>query len=430
MRICAVISDTKVLFIDVEELGTIEDIKVLIEVESEIPVSSQSLMHKGKVLVDSTPILESGLLEDDIVQVLTQNNPLRQQALSLLSQANSQPNFLNYLETQNPSLASVVRSGNIDAIEQALMNVLIEQKNHKIEKIQQEVALEADPLNPSAQLEIENRIKQKMIDENLKYAQEYTPEVFGNVEMLYIDCKVNKIPVQAFVDSGAQNTIMSKKCAERLGIMRLVDQRFQGQALGVGVDVIIGRIHAINLEIGGKFFDCCFHVLENAKIDMLFGLDMLKRHQCCIDLHKNALFLNAGEISIPFLDEASIKKEKSEEMKIDEKIKKNETSLEEKNTKIEEKNIKIEEKNTKIEEKNTKIEEKKTKIEEKKTKIDEKKTETAKVQASSIETIYQGKLQKITSLGFTLKEAEEALKIFKGNEELAAAFLFEKHGTF
>ena len=410
MRICAVISDTKVLFIDVEELGTIEDIKVLIEVESEIPVSSQSLMHKGKVLVDSTPILESGLLEDDIVQVLTQNNPLRQQALSLLSQANSQPNFLNYLETQNPSLASVVRSGNIDAIEQALMNVLIEQKNHKIEKIQQEVALEADPLNPSAQLEIENRIKQKMIDENLKYAQEYTPEVFGNVEMLYIDCKVNKIPVQAFVDSGAQNTIMSKKCAERLGIMRLVDQRFQGQALGVGVDVIIGRIHAINLEIGGKFFDCCFHVLENAKIDMLFGLDMLKRHQCCIDLHKNALFLNAGEISIPFLDEASIKKEKSEEMKIDE------TSLEEKNTKIEEKN--------------TKIEEKKTKIEEKKTKIDEKKTETAKVQASSIETIYQGKLQKITSLGFTLKEAEEALKIFKGNEELAAAFLFEKHGTF
>ena len=417
MRICAVISDTKVLFIDVEELGTIEDIKVLIEVESEIPVSSQSLMHKGKVLVDSTPILESGLLEDDIVQVLTQNNPLRQQALSLLSQANSQPNFLNYLETQNPSLASVVRSGNIDAIEQALMNVLIEQKNHKIEKIQQEVALEADPLNPSAQLEIENRIKQKMIDENLKYAQEYTPEVFGNVEMLYIDCKVNKIPVQAFVDSGAQNTIMSKKCAERLGIMRLVDQRFQGQALGVGVDVIIGRIHAINLEIGGKFFDCCFHVLENAKIDMLFGLDMLKRHQCCIDLHKNALFLNAGEISIPFLDEASIKKEKSEEMKIDE------TSLEEKNTKIEEKN-------TKIEEKKTKIEEKKTKIDEKKTKIDEKKTETAKVQASSIETIYQGKLQKITSLGFTLKEAEEALKIFKGNEELAAAFLFEKHGTF
>ena len=52
--------------------------------------------------------------------------------------------------------------------------------------------------------------------------------------MLYINCSINNHPLQAFVDSGAQMTIMSKKTAARCGILHLVDSRFAGVAVGVG----------------------------------------------------------------------------------------------------------------------------------------------------------------------------------------------------
>lgn len=127
-------------------------------------------------------------------------------------------------------------------------------------------------------------------------AQEMFPEFFGQITMLYVNVKVNKKPVQAFVDSGAQSTIISQDCAERCGIMNLLDTRFQGTAVGVGISKILGRIHVADMEIGGTILPCSFTVLEDNKVDLLFGLDNLKRHQCCIDLVTNTLHLKNGEI--------------------------------------------------------------------------------------------------------------------------------------
>lgn len=49
-------------------------------------------------------------------------------------------------------------------------------------------------------------------------------------------------------------------------------------AMGVGTAKILGRIHAAELEISGHKIACSFTVLEDNKVDFLFGLDNLKRH--------------------------------------------------------------------------------------------------------------------------------------------------------
>ena len=174
-----------------------------------------------------------------------------------------------------------------------------------------EARLAQNPYDVEANTYFGNKIAQANVDEQYKQMMAEYPETMGRVLMLYIDAEVNGRSCCAFVDSGAQNTIMSSACAERLDILRLVDKRFEGTAVGVGSGKILGRIHIANLKIGDRFFPCSITVMDSDKglgdknMDFLFGLDMLKRHRCVIDLAQNALVLNVSGKALvaPFLHE-------------------------------------------------------------------------------------------------------------------------------
>ncbi|XP_061583302.1 protein DDI1 homolog 2 isoform X1 [Cololabis saira] len=215
----------------------------------------------------------------------------------------SNPHELSLLKERNPPLAEALLSGDLEKF----TKVLLEQQQDRAKKEQERIRLlTADPFDLDAQARIEEDIRQHNVEENMTIAMEEAPESFGQVVMLYINCKVNGHPVKAFVDSGAQMTIMSQACAERCNIMRLVDRRWSGIAKGVGTQKIIGRVHLAQVQIEGDFLPCSFSILEDQPMDMLLGLDMLKRHQCAIDLKKSVLVIGTTGTETRFLSEAEL----------------------------------------------------------------------------------------------------------------------------
>eukprot|EP00921_Rhytidocystis_pertsovi_P024660 GHVQ01039689.1.p1 GENE.GHVQ01039689.1~~GHVQ01039689.1.p1 ORF type:complete len:770 (+),score=130.20 GHVQ01039689.1:3043-5352(+) len=206
--------------------------------------------------------------------------------------------------------------------------------------------------------------KRRLIQQNYLAALELNPEAFCKVVMLYIDMDVNGIAFKAFVDSGAQMTIMTERAAKKAHIDHLIDKRFHGLARGVGAAPIIGRIHMTQISVTGALKDterntrapmatrsysfggfkldengakttepagkcskeeslysqediqnhggllrkmkllCSFTIMADQDVDIILGLDMLMKHECVIDLSRHVVVI--GCIVVPFLPEKDL----------------------------------------------------------------------------------------------------------------------------
>ncbi|KAL1946506.1 hypothetical protein VTO73DRAFT_14610 [Trametes versicolor] len=282
--------------VEIDPNMELENVMALLEAESGIPVAEQSLSHEGRDLGNPKATMREAGVGDHAMLLLRRKvnvagRSVEQDAEMMRLQLLGDPALMAQLRATNPEIAQAAQAN------PARFAELLRQTHARQADAERERSmLEGDPFDIEAQRRIEEAIQQQAVLENLEHALEYSPESFGRVTMLYIPVEVNGHPVKAFVDSGAQSTIMSPECAEACGIMRLVDRRFAGIARGVGTARILGRVHSAQLKLEDLFLPCSFTIMEGRDVDLLFGLDMLKAHQACIDLEKNVLRIQGREV--------------------------------------------------------------------------------------------------------------------------------------
>ncbi len=302
---------------------------MILEAETGCPSATQVVMLNGKVVEGDDSTLEAaGFTEDCLVilerRLATSNGVTLQQKPANPSEMNPDGSakypellidHLRQVVGSNrlpPVLADAVKKRDVAGMQNALRS-LQEATRMRREEEERFMRLAAeDPMNVEVQKKLEEIIRQRNVEENFENAMEHNPEAFATVSMLYIDMTVNGVKQPAFIDSGAQMSIMGKTTAEKCGLLRLMDTRFAGSAVGVGTGKILGRVHMAPAEVQGHHIPMSISVMDQDGMDFLFGLDNLKRHQCSIDLQKNVLRfpgMNVGEdLEMPFLPEHMLRK--------------------------------------------------------------------------------------------------------------------------
>lgn len=342
--------DDNVVQLDVYEDMELENLIAYCEAELGVSFNDMQLLHNARLLSDMKKTLKQlGIADGDMVLVVSKallrqaqsqelaasqqaahslssagagsstrqqslRQPTEQDLLNMpeitLEQANklresflNNPSELTSLKLTNMPLADAIATGDPKEFHRVLNE---QHKRKRDDHLKRMKMLTADMFDVEAQKMIAEEIQRQQIETNMQDAIEFLPEAFGQVQMLYIKCKVNGYSISAFVDSGAQCTIMSKACAERCNVTRLIDDRWLGIAQGVGTQKILGRIHMVQLQIENDFLPSSFNILEQQPMDMLLGLDMLKRHQCVIDLKENILRIGTTGTETKFLSESEM----------------------------------------------------------------------------------------------------------------------------
>lgn len=297
----------KTLQFDICDDFEFSSFQALVQTEFSTPPNDQHFFYEGDLLhYTPSSTLKSLKLKNESVLILT-HNPLDNKTSQAAT--NNSNEFMNLFKLLNQQHVNQLSTNANQIMQNSLMTSPLESDNlQALNSIHSTMTkLLSDPLNPQGQALLLKAIQQERIDEALTNAQEYLPESFASVNMLYVTIHLNGVKVNALVDSGAQMTIISESCAERCSLTRLIDNRFQGLASGVGTSSILGRIHIAQIKIGNIFLPISLIVVENSKTDLLFGLDLLRRYECVIDLRHRTLQIS--EETVEFLSDAELVKE-------------------------------------------------------------------------------------------------------------------------
>ena len=176
------------------------------------------LLVKRKTASTNRTVAPTGSADEDFRGLTLEDIPRGCDPLRLRAIVLANPSELQRLRFSNQELAEACEHSDPNKVREVMMKQEFE---NAMKRTEAELAernlrqrLMKNPMDVDAQRQLERIIQQRNIQQNMNLAMEHTPESFASVTMLYVDCEVNGVPVKAFVDSGAQSTIMSESCAK------------------------------------------------------------------------------------------------------------------------------------------------------------------------------------------------------------------------
>ncbi|AFZ79009.1 hypothetical protein BEWA_018540 [Theileria equi strain WA] len=292
----------------------------LIQEQLNIPISKQKLYLDGAHIDENyKTIADSNLKNNDILLVKNKDHDMASssfynrnieskideimytKASEMIKNFKEGAPVYETVKMTNKPFYNALIAKDVYAVAKVLKEKHLEHQNNEMEHKRRLIKASLDPLNPESQLLIQKDIEQNRINENYISAQNFLPESFGGIIMLYVNVEINGVVIKALVDTGAEHTIMNKECAKRCNLLNMIDERFKGTRNTVG------KIHLADLKIGPIFIHVSFVILDGGNIDFILGLDILRRYACTINLKDNCLQIN--DISVPFLSEKDIKAE-------------------------------------------------------------------------------------------------------------------------
>lgn len=256
-----IIHGDKVFPLEIADDCTLDVLQALVQMETSVPPELQDLDLNGRKISRFSPastVSQLGIGHESVIQVQRLSQPrardsgelrladvpphLLEQPAQLQQFIRIHPSIMREIFDTNPMFAEAVLSDDPSVLEGILQGEsraasggpsvsrddlhtlspahvvsslsflsTTEQRDRAMQRRLAEqrrlAAIEADPMNPEHQALIEERIRAENIRRNYEAAMENNPESFVRVSMLYIPLQINRIPLKAFVDSGAQQTI-------------------------------------------------------------------------------------------------------------------------------------------------------------------------------------------------------------------------------
>ena len=245
----------------VDELCTFGQLQAILSSQLKVPIRDQEVFVNDQKVVapEGAPIQALGFRPESLIIVERRSKRLKESSEAANLLVSSSLSAALDAALSGPRRAPKAYSGNItDAITRR------QEQEMRLEDLYQRAEL--NPLDPGIQEEIEEETRRQIAEKDYREALQNAPELFCSVHMLYIPVVINGCPFKAFVDSGARMTCMSKAAADACGLRMRLDTQAAGMAVGVGTCKILGRVHRVQINIGGKFLETSISVRQRASV--------------------------------------------------------------------------------------------------------------------------------------------------------------------